>query len=135
MTKNLLVLLAASLLAAACAALQGGAGKGPPCTTHVCQVTVRVDAACRISVDPVDLPVDANNKNAVIQWDLTGGEFAQGGIAFKQAVGDEFHSWSHSPKRITVVDRHTRTGVIYHYGVRVMQGARACPTLDPTIMN
>ncbi len=135
MTKNLALLCALALLAAGCAAMMAGGGKAAPCNSHVCKVQVAVDGACRITVDPEDLPVAADNKNAVIQWDIRGGRFVANGIAFKQDTGNEFHSPSHSPNRITIVDRHEKTGVVYHYGVTVLQGGRACPTLDPTIMN
>jgi hypothetical protein len=139
MTKNLRVLLVACLpaLLAGCASMEGGGrGAGAPCSTHYCRVTVTVDASCRISVAPEDLPIAAANKNAVIQWDIVGGSFPQGAIAFKDDPGDEFHGWSHSPRVITVVDRHDKVGVTYRYGVTVIgSNGKACPTLDPTIMN
>lgn len=135
MTKNLVHLLVPALFAAGCASMMAGGGKSAPCNTHICKVEVTVDDACRIAVDPTDLPVAAGNKEAVIQWDIQGGEFAANGIAFKQDPGNEFHSPSHSPKRITFVDRHSRVGVIYPYSVSVVRGGKACAPLDPTIMN
>jgi hypothetical protein len=139
MTKHLRVLLAVclpALLASGCASLEGGRGAGAPCNTHYCRVTVSVDASCRITVNPEDLPIAAGNKNAVIQWDVVGGSFPQGAIAFKDDPGDEFHGWSHSPKVITVVDRHETVGRTYRYGVTVIgANGKACPTYDPTIMN
>jgi hypothetical protein len=137
MTKNLAVLLLACL-AAGCASMEGGRGAGatPPCNSHYCRVTVTVDAQCRITVEPEDLPVAPTNKNAVIQWSVSGGSFPQGAIAFKDDPGDEFHGWSHSPKVITVVDRHEKVGVTHRYSVTVIgSNGKPCPTLDPTIMN
>lgn len=139
MTKNLAFLLAAGVLAAGCATMEAGPGAGgaaAPCNTRICRVAVAVDASCRITVDPPNLPVAAGNKDAVIQWTISGGSFPQGAIAFKDDPGDEFHGWSHSPQVITVTDRHAKVGVTYRYGVTAIgNNGKPCPTLDPTIMN
>lgn len=140
MTKKILVLLV-PVLAVACAPIErtggGGGGVGPECKTHVCRVAVTVADGCKIQVVPENLPIGAENKNVVIQWDVSGADFAQDGIVLKK--GDphgDFVKWTHGgPRTITVVDRHTTTNVIYPYDVRVVQNGTACPGIDPTIMN
>jgi hypothetical protein len=136
MAKKMLILLVPLL--AACASLTGTGGEvGPACKTHVCRVMVTVTGGCGIKVAPENLPIDPENKNVVIQWDVTGADFAKDGIVLKK--GDphgDFEKWAHGgPRTITVVDRHATLNVTYPYDVRVVQNGTACPGIDPTIMN
>ena len=133
MTKKIVVLLAAAFVAGSCASMPGPGGRGAPCSSHICQVAVSVDDACHIKVDPVDLPIAAGNQ-PVIQWDVSGAEFAANGIEFKQSTGRTFGVPKHGPRRITIKDNHDRVGVTYPYNVRVVQGDKTC-SIDPTIMN
>ena len=140
MTKKFLLLFLMSLVAGCETMGQMGGGAPPPCGTHVCSVQITVTGSCSFSANPYYLPIAAENKNMVIQWDLTGATFTseQDGIFIKDPYPKgEFHGFARAGggNTFTIVNTHSVVGKPYRYGVRVIQNGTLCPAYDPTIMN
>lgn len=145
-------LLLAALLLTACAAMTspGGGSGGKPhpiqfqdpsvrrasyCHLHTCDVTVTVDANCHVTVDPYVLVIGGASPPFTIRWKLDGNaSFARDGVWFKEAEGQNVFRLLEGHERSYIFQDLGKAG-IYHYGVQVEQGGKACPILDPTGVN
>jgi len=130
---NRLVLLGLAFTVAACAML--GGEKSPPCKDPVCHVSITVTGSCTVAVSPYTLEVAAGNRNMMIQWKVDGAEFAPGGIFLKTPSGGELSDpEAVNSNFVLVKNKHGKPGR-YEYGIRLMQGGKHCPVVDPWIVN
>ena len=106
------------------------------CNTQVCHLTVTVSADCRAAVDSERVFVERGNPDVRIIWTIRGqGEFAANGIAIHNA-GTHFGAPQGGGTKIFKWDlRNTQPGNHWKYDVNVTLNGRACPALDPFIMN
>lgn len=109
---------------------------GGICTGAECDVDVMV-SACKVSVEYEMLKVKA--KKAKIRWSITDANstFAPtNGIEFKSGGGTVFTDCKpqNGNKEWHCVDENPQPG-IYKYNVNVVQSGKACPTLDPDVIN
>jgi len=141
-TRASLSIAVAAIAAAGCQTIAPTAGGS--CNQHECHVGITVNDCVIQPPDPDPIGIFA--KNVEIHWDLktVGYTFApidprdpsKGGIAFKGDTQNQFDN----PKLVNQDtkfiwhDKNTVPGT-YRYTVRVMQGAAACPPLDPSIIN
>lgn len=134
-------------VALACGALAGCATEhqrigNTPCTAGTCFVDVTV-SNCSVIVDPEQLQVARGNRDAVLHWKLDTASFfayrfADRGIAFGEAGGNQFHTPQGSAfgREFTWGDRNTTSGKFkYTVNLERRWGGGACPPLDPFVIN
>lgn len=125
--------VAFALVAAGCVSIPPS--KLAACNAHVCHVAVTV-TNCTISAQPPDIDVFAPDHE--IHWDIVsrGYAFPQDGIV----IGDDANHEFTDPRRAEQ-DRkfiwHDKNSFAksYKYSIKVLNGATACPPLDPGIIN
>jgi hypothetical protein len=110
------------------------------CRQHQCLVAVQV-SACRVTVDPDWLGIARGNHDVEIVWEIRNSP----GVTFSRDEPVFFKSKELASKAFTNPKgeggtryswHHVSTGpAVYHYGVRVVDNGRACPPLDPSIID
>ncbi len=132
MKKNLFVAAALAVGLAGCAGLITD-GKGPNPANP--KVTVASGRYIVVDQEPIVIPKGA--KNFAITWELpitTGVTFPDDGIVITDG-GDQFKCSREAGRtRFTCIASNTRSGR-YKYTIKVMEGEKALPPLDPIIIN
>jgi hypothetical protein len=112
------------------------------CKEKGCSVAVRV-VACAITVEPEWLGVAKGNRDVEIIWEIRdspGVTFAKDEPVFfkpqdRESAGKQFSSPKpYSGTRYRWLNANNAPGV-YHYGLRVVDNGKACPPLDPIIID
>jgi hypothetical protein len=142
--KALLPAAAATLLLTSCHWVHGDdkAGVAKVCTKKDCYVAVTV-RDCTIRVDPPTITI-SGNRDVEIFWDIVrspGVTFApQDAVFFKPDSIERARLQFSRPQlqkentRFRWLDANNAKGE-FNYGVRVVQDGKACPPLDPIIIN
>jgi hypothetical protein len=145
--KMLWSIAVVGLVVAGCCLAPRGQGSEPPiqaaiCKEKECVVAVQV-AACAIRVNPDWLGVAKGNRDVEIVWEIRnspGVTFAkEDPIFFKDRYREAAARQFREPKALSDTkyrwqNANSAPGV-YHYGVRVVDNGRACPPLDPVIVD
>ena len=102
------------------------------CQRQECVLEVTVDK-CVVQVTPYVIVMTGRAPVKMV-WRIRGGEFAANPIRFKEPEARKvFERASASPREV-VFDNNKRNG-IWHYGIKVTDGGKECPELDPTGVN
>jgi hypothetical protein len=148
--KAPMVVAACSLVLGSCAWWEGfihphGSGhtaKVVVCKEKECRVKVTV-SACAISVDPESLGIAKGVHDVEIVWEIKnspGVTFPrENAIFFKEkdraAAARQFRAPRlRDEKTFSWLDANSGPGE-FHYGVNVIDNGKACPTLDPIVIN
>ena len=129
-------------------AAESKGGARPPripadlCKQKECNVAVQV-TKCTITVDPEWLGIAKGNRNVEIIWEIHGSPgvvFAEKDPVFfkpedREAAAKAFREpKANSPTKYRWLNLNSGPG-IYHYGVRVVDNGKACPPLDPVVID
>ncbi len=109
-----------------------------PCNGGNCQVQVTIGSGCSVTAAPTELHVSPGTTPATIVFHVSGGRFAKdNGIYIKHNGDPDNQVTSLAESGPTWVMQERRTaGKRITYGVMTVEAnGRACPPLDPIIVN
>jgi hypothetical protein len=134
MKKKTIALLFPVFLLPGCTMFEPMGPRSFPCNDQVCHVEVTVSSACQASVDQEMVKVGRNHPEVRFIWTIRGqGEFASNGIDVRG--GAPFQGRLAGAKNYKWDFRNQGPSMRWKYDVNVTLNGRACPTLDPFIMN